>query len=205
MGPYFIETFKYFITHVSNMILNNNILEILESFSGDYNKKIYGRDIAKKLKMNQKTVSNILNNLEREHILKFSIEGKNKYYYLNNIHPSNKEIIKLIEINRKMKFIEKYKRFNDLFNKLESRNEGVLVIFGSYANFSANEKSDLDVLIVGKHQEIKDLEELYNLKINIIKIDKKKFSKEDILIKEIIKNHVILKGVEGFIELIWQI
>ena len=44
-----METFKYFITHMSNMILNNNTSEILESFSKDYNKKIYGRDISKKL------------------------------------------------------------------------------------------------------------------------------------------------------------
>jgi len=188
---------------MSNMVLNNNSLEILESFSGDYKKNIYGRDISKKLKMNQKTVSNILNKLEKENILKFSIEGKNKYYYLNNLNYKIKEIIKIIEINRKIKLIEKYKKFSELFNKLESRIEGVLIIFGSYANFLTNEKSDLDILIIGKHQELKDLEELYNIKINIVKIDKNKFNKEDILIKEIIKNHIIFKGMEEFIELIW--
>lgn len=184
------------------MILNN-ILKILESFYGDYNKKTYGRDISKKLKMNQKTVSNILNKLEKENILKFTIEGKNKYYYLNKLNPHIKEIIKLIEINRKIKFIDNYKRYSDLFAKLETRTDGILVIFGSYANFSANEKSDLDVLFVGKYQELKDLEELYNIKINIVKIDKKKFNKDNILIKEIIKNHVILNGIEEFIGLIW--
>jgi len=184
------------------MILNNKTFNILERFLGDYNKKIYGRDIAKNLKMNQKTVSNILNSLEKENILKFSIEGKNKYYYLNNFNANLKEIIKLIEIGRKIKFIEKYKKFRDLFNNLELRTDGILVVFGSYANFSANEKSDLDVLIMGKHQEVKDLEELYNLKINIVKVDKKRLNKEDVMIKEIIKNHIILKGIEGFIELI---
>ncbi len=101
---YYAETFKYFITHISNMILNNKALNILESFLEDYNKKIYGRDISKKMRMNQKTVSNILNKLEKEHILKFSVEGKNKYYYLNNLNSNIKEIIKLIEINRKIKF-----------------------------------------------------------------------------------------------------
>jgi len=186
------------------MIFNNKALEILENFAGDYNKKVYGRDIAKKLNMNQKTVSNILNKLEKEHILKFSIEGKNKYYYLNNLNLSLKEIIKLIEINRKIRFIERYKKFRDLFNKLEVLSEGIIVIFGSYANFSANEKSDLDVLVIGNQQEIKGLEQLYNVKINAVKIDKKKFNKADTFIKEIIKNHIVLKGVEEFIELIWQ-
>jgi len=188
---------------MNNMILNNKSFEILENFLADYSKKIYGRDISKRLKINQKTVSNILNRLEKDHILKFSIEGKNKYYYLNKLNPNIKETIKLIEIERKIKFIERYKKFNDLFNKLQLRTDGILVIFGSYANFSTNEKSDIDLLIIGKHKEIKDLEELYNLKINIVKIDKKKFNKSEVLIKEIIKNHVILKGVEDFIELIW--
>ena len=190
---------------MSNMILNNNVLDILESFSEDYNKKIYGRGIAKRLKMNQKTASNILNKLEREHILRFSIEGKNKYYYLNNLNQNIKEIIKMIEINKKIKFLDRYKKFRDLFNKLELLSKGIIVIFGSYANFSANEKSDLDVFVVGNHKEVKNLEQLYNIKINIVQIDKKKFDKEDILIKEIIKNHIILKGAEEFIELIWQI
>ena len=102
-----------------------------------------------------------------------------------------------------MKFIEKYKKFTELFSKFELRTKGILVVFGSYANFSPNERSDLDILIIGKNEEIKDLEELYNIKINIIRIDKNNFDKNDTLIKETIKNHVILKGVEDFIELIW--
>lgn len=188
---------------MSNMVLNNKTLDILENFADDYNKRIYGREISKKNNMNQKTVSNILNNLEKEHILKFSIEGKNKYYFLNKSNINIKEIIKLMEINRKIKLIEKYKKFRDLFNKIESRTEGILIIFGSYSNFSSNEKSDLDILIMGKNKDFKDLEQLYNIKINVVKINKKMFNKNDILIKEIIKNHIVLKGIEEFIDLIW--
>jgi len=102
---------------MSNMILNKNLIKILEVFSEDYNKRIYGRDVAKKLKMNQKTVSNILNKLEKENILKFSIEGKNKYYYLNKFNSNIKEIVKLIEIQRKIEFLDRYKKFRELFCK----------------------------------------------------------------------------------------
>src|SRR3989344_1022091 len=122
---------------MSNVILNINRFKILEEFAADYNKRIYGRDIAKKLKMNQKTVSNVLNELEMEHILKFAREGKNKYYSLNEFYPYMMEIIQLIETQRKINFIEKYKKTGDLFSKLEERTEGMLVIFGSYANLSA--------------------------------------------------------------------
>lgn len=188
---------------MSNMILNMNKFKILGEFSADYNKRIYGRNVAKKLKMNQKTVANILNELEKEHILKFTQEGKNKYYYLNRFYHYTKETIKLIETQRKVNFLEKYKRLKELFSKLEEKAERTLIIFGSYANFSANEKSDLDVFVIGKIKNVEDLEELYNIKINIIKINKDKFDKNEHIIKEIIKNHIILKGTENFIDLIW--
>ena len=50
---------------MSNMLLNKNKLKILKEFSNDYGKRVYGRNIADKLKMNQKTVSNTLNELKK--------------------------------------------------------------------------------------------------------------------------------------------
>ena len=44
---------------MSNMLLNDKEFKILNEFSSDYSKRIYGRKIAEKLGMNQKTVSNI--------------------------------------------------------------------------------------------------------------------------------------------------
>ncbi|MFH0831257.1 MAG: helix-turn-helix domain-containing protein [archaeon] len=186
------------------MLLDKKIMDILGEFSSDYSKKIYGREAAKRLKMNQKTASNILNRLEKENILKFSQEGRNKYYFLNKFNPQIKDIIKLIEISRKSRFLEKYKKISGLFSKLEQKSRGILVIFGSYAGFSSNDKSDLDIFIIGKISNAEDLEKAYNLKMNIFKSSRKRFDKDNILIKEIIKNHIILKGMEDFVELIWQ-
>lgn len=186
------------------MLLDKNTLNVLEAFSSDYRRKVYGSDLAKKLHMNQKTVSNILNKLEKEHILKFSVEGKNKYYYLNTFNTHIKEGIQLIEIGRKMGFLEKYKHLKDLFKKLEERSRGIVVIFGSYARGTPTKESDLDVFLIGTCSSVEDLETLYHLKINIITSNKKKFNKNEHIIKEIIKNHIVLKGVEDFVELLWQ-
>lgn len=188
---------------MSKMILNNKILEILSEFSFDYNGRIYGREITRKLKMNQKTISNFLNKLEKDNILKFHKEGKNKYYFLNKFNSQIKEIIKMIEINRKIEFIERHEKLKDLLEKIEDRSKGIVIIFGSFAKGTANKNSDLDVFIIGNISEIDDLEKIYNLKINIVKSTKEKFNKQDLFIKEIIKNHIILKGVEEFVELIW--
>ena len=183
--------------------MKKNKLKILKEFSSDYNKRIYGRDISDKLGMNQKTVSNTLNELEKEYILKSNQEGKNKYYSLNKPYPYLKEIINILETQRKIDFLIKYKKLHDFFNKLESRIDGMLVVFGSYANFSSNEKSDLDIFLIGKIKDVDDLEELYNIKINVVKSSKVKFDKNEHIIREIIKNHIILSGRESFIDLIW--
>ncbi len=185
------------------MLLNNKELEILTEFASDYDSKQYGRAIAFKLKMNQKTVSNILNNLEKQHIIKFTQEGKNKYFFLNKINPPTKEVIKFVEINKKIKLFEKYKRLHSLFLDIEKRAKGIMAIFGSYANFTSNERSDLDLFVIGAVAKIEDLEDLYNIKINVIKSTKENFKSNDLFINEIIKNHIILKGIEDFIDMLW--
>jgi DNA-binding Lrp family transcriptional regulator len=185
------------------MLYNEKILGILEEFCLDHTRKIYGRQIANKLKMNQKTVSNIFNKLEKEGVLKYSTEGKNKYYFLNMLNPQIKDIIKMLEITRKNKFIQKHSKLKDLFYSLEKRAKGDLVIFGSYANFTTNKESDLDVFVIGNIREIEDLENLYKIKINVVKSTKEKINKDDVFIKEVIKNHIIIKGVEEFVELTW--
>tara|TARA_Y100000310_G_scaffold244645_2_gene249490 strand:+ start:11077 stop:11634 length:558 start_codon:yes stop_codon:yes gene_type:complete len=185
------------------MLLNKKEAEIIGEFSSDYHKKVYGRDIARKLNLNQKTVANILNNLEEKDILKFTQEGRNKYYFLNTFNTHMKEIIKIIEINRKLKFLNKNKKLRDLFGKLEQRTKGLLIVFGSYASGTQTKNSDLDLFVVDQISEIDDLEELYKVKINIVKSSKNKFNEKETIIKEIIKNHIILKGIEDSVELIW--
>lgn len=186
------------------MLLNTNALKIMGEFSSDYSKRIYGGEIAKKLKMNQKTVSNILNSLEHENILKYTTEGKNKYYFLNKSNPQMPDLLKIIEFGRKSLFFEKYSKLKELFLELEKRTKGIIAIFGSYAKFSSNEQSDLDVFVIGSINEVEDLEEKYGIKINVVRSTNEKFNKSDIFIKEVLKSHIILKGVEEYIELTWQ-
>jgi predicted nucleotidyltransferase len=185
------------------MLLDNKELIVLKEFTGDYSTKNYGRKLANRLNMNQKTVSNILNNLEKQHILKFTQEGKNKYYYLNKSNPFVKDIVKLIEINKRIMFFREYNKLNELFLEIEKRGSGLIIIFGSYAKFSSTKSSDLDLFVIGKMSELNDLENLYNIKINVVNSSKDKFKLNEMFIQEIINNHIILKGIEEYIELTW--
>ena len=86
---------------------------------------------------------------------------------------------------------------------MEKRCDGILIIFGSYAKGTNTEKSDIDIFVMGEIEEIRDLENLYNIEINLIKSSRNKFDKNENIIKEIIENHIILKGIGEFIELTW--
>ena len=185
------------------MLLNEKELKVLGEFSSDYKGKIYGRDISRKLEMNQKTISTILNNLEKKDVVKFSSEGRNKYYYLNIFNHSTKDVLKLIEINRKIIFLKEHSKLRRLFEELDSKSEGILLIFGSYAKGEETKKSDLDIYSMGKIKDVDDLEKSYGIKISVIRSSKKKFDKNLNIVKEVMKTHIVLKGVEEFVSLVW--
>ena len=90
-----------------------------------------------------------------------------------------------------------------MFDEVEKRASGILVVFGSYARGEETRNSDLDIFLIGKIGELTDLEELWRIKINTVKSTKGKFDKGNNFIKEIIKNHIVLKGVEDFVEMLW--
>ncbi|MFH1802030.1 MAG: nucleotidyltransferase domain-containing protein [archaeon] len=185
------------------MLLNTKESKVLEEFADDFHKRIYGRALAKKTGMNQKTVANVLNKLEKNGIVRYKFEGKNKTYSLNKLNPHIKEIIKIIEIHRKLTFLNQNKKLLNLFDQLEQSVEGILVIFGSYASNTKTSKSDLDIFVLGKSPSVENLEKTFNIEINLIKSSKKKFNKKEQFIEEVIKNHIVLKGVDEFVNLIW--
>jgi len=189
---------------MSKMLFNKSELKILEEFSKNKDNRIYGRAIAQKYDLNQKTISNILNNMEKQGILKFKREGKNKYYFLNKNNSEIKEIIQLVEINKKINFMEEHIKLKELFEKLEEKTSGILIVFGSYAKDIEKRDSDLDILVIGEIENIKELENSFKIDLNIVKIKQDKFNKNEPFIKEIMENHIILKGAEKFVNLIWQ-
>ena len=185
------------------MLFNKTEQVILEEFSKDKDKRVYGRGLAKKFNLNQKTISNILNKLEKKGILKFKQEGKNKYYFLNKNNSGLKDILKLIELNKKIKFVNTNSKLGELFKEIEENMSGILIVFGSYAKEIQKKDSDLDLLVLGKIKDTRKLEDSFGIEINLVNMDKKKFNLEEPFIKEIMENHVVLKGVEEFIDLTW--
>ena len=111
------------------MILNVNT-EIFEEFLGDYTGFFTGSFIAKKKKLNQKTTSNYLQNLEKKGILKSKMQGKNKNYFLNL---ENKEIVKnfilAVEHLRTLEFYKRNLVIKEISEKIKEHIKGSALIF----------------------------------------------------------------------------
>jgi predicted nucleotidyltransferase len=155
------------------------------------------RGIAKQLERSHSTVLRRLNDLLKENVLDFRMEGKNKIFFIKKnlqakTHIFNAENYKLI------KLLKKYPELSVIVEDvLKKCDEKLMVIFGSYAKFMAKRDSDIDLYVETRDRKIKeDLGSIHS-KINT-KIGE--FDLNSPLIKEIIKNHVILRGVEDFYE-----
>jgi predicted nucleotidyltransferase len=157
------------------------------------------REIAKLLNTNHMTVQRKIKQLEKEHIVDFEENGRNKTYFLKK-NLEAKTMMKIVENKKQIEIIKKHPRIRTIIEQIQKEKIDLAIIFGSYAKNNENENSDIDIYIKTKNKNIKDKIEKIDTKINV-KIGE--FDKNNLLIKEIIKNHVIIKGIEKYYELIY--
>ena len=157
----------------------------------------HGRELAKKFKTSLTRVQTILSVLRKSAVLDYTIEGRNHVYFIkkNLISKSlilNAENYKLIKLLRKHTFLEPL--FKDIMEKYPGE---MIILFGSYAKFIPKDSSDIDIYLDTTNKKIKEDIQLIN---DLISIKIGKFNREDLLIKEIIKNHIVIQGGEKFYE-----
>lgn len=186
--------------------VNDVDLRILSLFTKSYNKEYYIREVEKLLGISSRTALVTLAKLEKKGILESKIRGKIKTYSIKKSGLS-REYFVLTEQYKKIQFLEKNHLIKEVLEKAEDYMQGIVIVFGSYAKGLQKKDSDLDIFIVGKHDEdrIKEVGKKYGIDINIKCYPMKIFEKEintDILLKEVIENHIIIKGVEGFV---WRV
>jgi predicted nucleotidyltransferase len=158
--------------------------------------KTHLREISRLISVPHATLMRKLNRLVDEGVLDYILEGRNKLFFLKK-NLKSKNYIFNAERYKLIKLLNKYPKLSTIFDEiLNKNNNSLIILFGSYAKFSAGSKSDIDIYIDGTKKNKEELEEI-NSKIRV-KIGH--FDKDSLLIKEIIKNHIILKGVETFYE-----
>lgn len=186
-----------------NMILLNDYYLIMNEFSKDWNQPIYGREIAKKLRKNQKTIATKLKELEKIHILKSKQIGKTKQYSINNKIKTTTDTIIITEIIKKNNYLEK----NETIRQIINDSKQITGIFGSQAKGTANKQSDIDIYVIGNKQENYEKKgKNYNKPISVKKFTIQEFKKmlqqKNPLAAEIAHNHINIHRTEEFIKMI---
>jgi len=177
-----------------HMEQKNYKLEIVKELLRNNN---HVRGIAKKLDINHMTILRKIKELSKENVVDYEKQGKNKVYFLKKTIEAKNHVL-TTENYKLTKTLKKYPNLRSIIKKIQKNKKIKLaILFGSYAKNIAKKESDIDVYIKTKNPNIKKEIQMINTKLNIKIGD---FDLSSLLIKEIIKNHVIIKGVEEFYE-----
>jgi len=179
-----------------HMVQNKNNLE-LEIILVLLKNKVHLREIARTLDESHSTILRKINELVKENVLDYKKEGKNKIFFIkNNIKAKN--YIYSSEIHKLNKLLKKHPELSIIFEDIK-RNfpKGMIILFGSYAKGISKPESDIDIYLETNDNNIKNKIKEINSKLSI-KIGK--FDIKSLLIKEVIKNHIIIRGMEDFYE-----
>ena len=153
-------------------------------------KEAHGRELAKELKTSLTRVQSVLTELRNSNVLDYKPEGKNHIYFIKR-NLVAKTFILNAENYKLAKLLRKYSFLEPLFKEVcEKYPDLMIVLFGSYAKFIPKEDSDIDLYVDTEDKKIKESIQRINSDLNV-KIGK--FNKDDLLIQEIIKNHVIIQ------------
>ncbi|MBU1203535.1 MAG: winged helix-turn-helix domain-containing protein [Nanoarchaeota archaeon] len=155
------------------------------------------RGLAKALNESHSTILRKLDKLVKKDVLDSKKEGKNKIFFIKK-NIISKNYILQSEISKLTSLINKYPELMVVLEEISRKvDEKLIVIFGSYAKLKVKKDSDIDVYIETTNRNIKQLVEGIHPKINV-KIGL--FDLKSNLIKEIIKNHIIVRGFEELYE-----
>lgn len=155
------------------------------------------RKLAKDLGISHTTILRKLKSLLDGNVVDFRTEGKNTVYFLKKTLEARVYIF-MTEWYALGTLIEQAPHLRSVIRTLQERQDIPLaVLFGSYAKGTADQKSDIDVYIETDDREVKRELERCHSRLSI-KIGP--WQPENLLIQEIVKNHIIVKGVERYYE-----
>jgi len=190
---------------MNKKIFNETSLRIMTFYTSNLSASLYGRELARKLKANQRTVQLSLNALEKEKIIKSRINGKNKEFLLNRENPLTKQVLIMVEIYKSYKTLSSNFELYQIVSDLIKHTNGVVLIYGSFVKGYATKESDLDILIIGKMDitEEESLKNKYSREIHTMFLNEREFvdgfKKKANFILEVVENHIICQGFEKFI------
>ncbi|NQU79384.1 nucleotidyltransferase domain-containing protein [Candidatus Woesearchaeota archaeon] len=188
--------------------ITENTLQVLALFTNAFSREYYVREVEKLLKISPRTSQLILEDLEDKGIIESKTRGKIKTFKLN---PSEftKRYLVFVEQYKAIAFLEKKLLIKEIIEKITPHIKGIGIIFGSYVKMLEKEGSDLDIFVAGDYNKegIKKVSKNLGIEISVKCYPIKTFEKnlaKDILLKEVLKNHIVFVNIEQFIQVVFK-
>ncbi|MEA3378800.1 MAG: nucleotidyltransferase domain-containing protein [Nanoarchaeota archaeon] len=184
--------------------ITENTLQVLSLFTNDFSREYYIREVKKLLKISPRTAQLILEDLEDKGVIESKIRGKIRTYKIKLSEFTRRYLI-FVEQYKAISFLESNLMLKEIIEKITPNIKGIGVIFGSYVKGIQKKESDLDIFVAGDYnkEEIKKVSRNLGIDISVKCYPIKTFEKNintDILLKEILKNHIVFVNVEQFIQ-----
>jgi predicted nucleotidyltransferase len=176
--------------HVEQNLTNEIVAVLLQT-------DLHPRGIAEKLQTNHMTIARKLHNLVDENSADYRTEGKNTVYFLKkSIEGRNAAMI--AELYKQSRIVSTYPVLRGIFKAVQEMPDIPLaLLYGSYAKGLPTKDSDIDIYIETLNSNVKkQLEQRHSL----LSVKIGEFDPKNLLIREIIKDHIIIKGMEVYFD-----
>jgi len=183
----------------------DNKLKIINKLGKEMEKSYTMHELSKELNIPYATFHRTIQQME-DLIIMQQI-GKSKIIKLNIKNSIIKSYLAIASEQEKQDFIKNRPLIKKIMN--ETKEEEIVILFGSHAKNQETKKSDIDLFIINnkgkRSSSFSKLELLYNKEINAIYMTSQEFKqmlkdKEENLGKQVLKNHILLKHPEKFWE-----
>lgn len=187
----------------------NNNLKVLKLFVDNKDKTSTIKNVAETLKINYRIAYEEIMKLEKEGLIKITKHGNAKVCVFNYKYHS--KIVEIEEIRKKELF--KNKDLKLIYNRIKETKSPFycLVLFGSYASKTIQKGSDIDLCLITDNEKINQGVQSI-LGITPITVQLQDFTSEHFLLmlkskefnvgNEIVKNNLVLYGIESFYEMV---
>lgn len=192
--------------------INQTTLKILSLYRNNYNTSLHLREIARQTNIDIKAIQLQLKKLENTNIIQGTTKGRNKEFTLNLNNYTTKYYLTLAETYATINYLNKNFEIKKLLTETENQLGNSAILFGSFAKQETTTESDIDILIITNTKPdtniIKEAGKLINREINVKFTTEEQFQKglinNDPLIREVIANHILLKGIDNICNIMWQ-
>ena len=191
--------------------INQTTLKILGLYLDDYKKSLHLREISRETKIDVKAIQLQLKKLEKINVFSSMIRGRNKDYHLNLDNVTTKYYLVMAEIFVSIIYLKRNFLIKKIVEEIENKIHYPLILFGSFAKGTYTKESDVDIFVISDKKIntsiIIEATNMVGRKISLKSTSRQQFlgglQNNDPLIKEIVSNHVILKGADEFSDIMW--